>query len=357
MAGTSSGGYALCRLTTTGQPDGSFGTGGIVTTDVAGGYDCARAIAVQSDGAIVAAGHSHNGANNDVSLVRYTANGQLDTTFDSDGKLTVDVSSGWDFGYAVTLDPSGRIVVAGSSSNGSDQDITILRFLSSGALDTSFDTDGKLVIPSAAGDDEAFSVAIYSGKIAVGGYSYDGDHDFVVVRCDGAGTLDSDFGTGGVARAGGPHTDYARAMVAAADGKITLGGEINNGSNTDFAVARFTEDGSLDASFGTAGIGTADFDTTPDLGQSLAVQSDGKLLVGGVVYHGGSRYISVARFTAQGAVDTEFAGGIVKTSLQTHDNTDMRAPVAVQGDGKILLAGSVCPESDDYDFVVVRLNP
>src|SRR6478735_6469687 len=106
-----------------GDLDPTFGTGGKVTTDIQGDFDKARAVAIQADGKIVVAGSALNGANIDFAVLRYNTDGSLDTTFDRDGKATFSILAGFnDIANAVAIQPDGKIVLAGSTNNGSDDD-------------------------------------------------------------------------------------------------------------------------------------------------------------------------------------------------------------------------------------------
>ena len=98
--------------------DTSFDTDGKVTTPIGSGGDVAYEVVLQSDGKIVAAGYSHNGTNYDFAVVRYNTNGSLDTSFDTDGKVTTPIGSSGDEGRSVVLQSDGKIVAAGYSHKG-----------------------------------------------------------------------------------------------------------------------------------------------------------------------------------------------------------------------------------------------
>ena len=113
--------------------------------------DRARSVAIQSDGKIVAAGYSDNGSNDDFALVRYNTDGSLDTSFDSDGKVTTAIGSGTDQAFSVAIQSDGKIVAAGYSDNGSNDDFALVRYNTDGSLDTSFDSDGKVTTAIGSG--------------------------------------------------------------------------------------------------------------------------------------------------------------------------------------------------------------
>ena len=166
-----------------GDLDTTFSGDGKVTTAIGSGTDTAWSVVLQSDGKIVAAGYSYNGSNDDFAVVRYNTNGSLDTTFDTDGIVTTAVGLGDDTAYSVVLQSDGKIVAAGSLDNG-NYDFAVVRYNIDGSLDTTFDTDGKVTTAVGLGDDEAYSVVLQSdGKIVVAGDSYNGtNYDFAVVR-------------------------------------------------------------------------------------------------------------------------------------------------------------------------------
>ena len=158
------------RYNTDGSLDTSFDSDGKVTTAIGSGNDYACSVAIQSDGKIVAAGYSDNGSNYDFALVRYNTDGSLDTTFDSDGKVTTAIGSGMTLLTPLPSSPTvrlwRRVPVHGSN------DFALVRYNTDGSLDTSFDSDGKVTTAIGGSTDRAYSVAIQSdGKIVAAGYS------------------------------------------------------------------------------------------------------------------------------------------------------------------------------------------
>src|ERR1035437_4224281 len=151
-----------------GALDLTFNSTGKVTTSFGSGYDFGKSVAIQSDGKIVVAGVSFNGSNNDISVVRYNSDGTLDNGFGSVGKVTTSIGSFNDAGYSVAIQSDGKIVVAGVSSNGNNNDIAVVRYNSDGTLDSGFGTGGKVTTVIGGSDDAGYSVAIQSdGKIVV----------------------------------------------------------------------------------------------------------------------------------------------------------------------------------------------
>src|SRR5439155_1004806 len=134
----------LAAWASPGDLDPSFGTGGQVITPISSGYDAANALVVQPDGKLVAAGHAYNAGNIVFALVRYNADGSLDTTFGTGGKVTTSIGGVDDEAFALVLQPDGKLVAAGYAASATTYAFALVRYNSSGSLDTSFGTGGKV---------------------------------------------------------------------------------------------------------------------------------------------------------------------------------------------------------------------
>ena len=349
--------FAVVRYNTDGSLDSSFDTDGKVTTPIGSAGDFGWAVAIQSDGKIVVAGYGHNGTDHDFAVVRYNTDGSLDSSFDTDGKVTTPIGSGDDLGVSMAIQSDGKIVVAGYSDNGSNYDFAVVRYNTDGSLDSSFDTDGKVTTPIGSGGDEGSAVAIQSdGKIVLAGYSYNGsNYDFAVVRYDTDGSLDSSFDTDGkVTTPFGSNPSRGRAVAIQSDGRIVVAGNADNGSNNDFAVVRYNTDGSLDSSFDTDGKLTTPIGSGDDVGRAVALQSDGKIVVAGLSSNGTDDDFAVVRYNTDGSLDTSFdTDGKVTTPIGS--GNDVGRAVALQSDGSIVVAGFGWNGTDD-DVAVVRYN-
>jgi uncharacterized delta-60 repeat protein len=111
----------------------------------------------QADGKLVVAGYSWNGSNDDFALVRYNADGSLDTGFDGDGKVTTAIGTSYDEAFSVIQQADGKLVVAGYSHNGSNYDVALVRYNADGSLDTGFDGDGKVTTDMGGNNDYGVS--------------------------------------------------------------------------------------------------------------------------------------------------------------------------------------------------------
>ena len=276
---------SMVKASGDGSLDATFGSGGKVITSVTVG-DSGKSVVVQSNGKIVVAGDGFG----DIELVRYNVDGSLDVSFDSDGKVVTDVGFN-DSGNAVALQNDGKIVVAGTTGTPTT-DFAIVRYSTDGSLDPSFGTGG-IVTTSIGRNDDAKSVVIQSdGKIVVAGTS---DSDFVVVRYTSSGVLDSGFGTGGKVTTdiGSSTSDSGNSIVIQSDGAIVVAGTSAN----DFSIVRYTSAGALDTGFGTGGKVTTDIGTsTFDSAQSLVIQADSKIVVAGRSSTGAAPSFAVTRY-------------------------------------------------------------
>ena len=284
-----------------GDLDTSFDTDGKVSTPILSGADEANSVVLQSDGKIVAAGSSYNGSNYDFAVVRYNTDGSLDTTFGTGGKVTTSIGSDSDVANSVVLQSDGKIVAAGYSHNGSNFDFAIVRYNTNGSLDTTFDADGKQTTSIGSGTDGANSAVLQSdGKIVAAGYSHNGTNtDFAVVRYNTDGSLDTTFDTDGKqTTAIGSGAEVANSVVLQGDGKIVAAGYSHNGTNTDFAVVRYNTDGSLDTTFDTDGKQTTSIGSGTEVARSVVLQSDGKIVAAGWMHNGTNEDFAVVRYSA-----------------------------------------------------------
>jgi uncharacterized delta-60 repeat protein len=348
-----------------GDLDTTFDGDGKVTTDFGGNlYDRAYSAAIQTDGKIVVAGYSSGEGGSsvhDFALARYNSDGSLDTTFDGDGKVTTDFGGDFDGAYSVAIQGDGKIVVAGESYNGSKQfDFALARYNSNGSLDITFDGDGK-VLTNFGGFDTARSVAIQSdGKIVVAGESYDGSNrNFALARYNSDGSLDTTFDDDGKVTTDFGENLYDRAYSAAiqTDGKIVVAGSSADSINEVFALARYNTNGSLDTTFDGDGKVTTDFGIDETL-ISVAIQTDGKIVVAGSTADSVNDDFALARYNSDGSLDTTFDDDGKVTTDFGGNLYDRAYSAAIQTDGKIVVAGYSSGEggSSVHDFALARYN-
>ncbi len=282
--------------------------------------------------------------------------GDLDPAFGVDGIVTTDFSPfSIDGGRAIALESDGRIVVAGQGgTSGSFGGFGLARYLADGDLDPTF--AGGIVVTDMGGGIADAVVVQGDGKIvAVGRALRQTDEDFGLARYDEDGGLDPTFGRGGRQFTDfGSKIDEAFGAAIQSDGKIIAVGGGGTGFGGDFVVARYLPDGSLDPSFGTGGAVQTDFNRSADAAFAVAIQSDGKIVVAGQsfpTYTDGN--FALARYEPDGSLDGAFGiGGLVTTDFG--GTSDIGRALVVLGDGRILVGGNTT--SATTDFGVARYN-
>lgn len=358
VAGKSNDDFLLARFQPSGSVDSQFGSAGAVFTDIGTSYDEGKSLAAIAGGKILLAGISTVGGNANFSIARYLYDGSLDLGFSGDGKATVGVSSGSDEGKSLIVQSDGKLVIAGKTFNGTDDDFLVVRFVESGELDPSFGAGGLVIVDVAGFDDEGNSVRQQpDGKLVVAGYSSNGaDEDFAVLRLDLDGGLDDTFGVGGIAVTPlGEGADIAFGAALQSDGSIVLGGISFDGTQNQLAAARFEADGDLDATFDGDGLWTGIIGGMGDECTSIAVDDAGRLLLGGTTFNGSDRDFALVRLLPNGAFDTAFGeGGVVTTPIG--DDNDGSFSMALAPDGRIVLAGET-DNGVDFDLAVARFHP
>jgi uncharacterized delta-60 repeat protein len=344
----------------TGILDNTFGISGVVTTTI-NITNKIKEIALQPDGKIVAGGYTSDGATTHFTLARYTSTGTLDSTFgDGDGVVTTTIATN-SVAYNIALQADGKIIAGGYASDTFNNWFALARYTITGTLDTTFGTGG--VVTTVIG---AYSyindIAIQAnGKIVAGG-RVDDSGTYCALACyDTNGALDTTFGGGdGVVTHTIGTSSIFYALTLQTDGKIVAAGESQN-SDTYFALARYTPAGALDTTFDTDGVVTTAIGTLigdiEDSCYSVAIQPDGKIVAGGYSYDNNTDnyYNAVVRYTVTGALDATFAGdGVFTNTVPTYVDIETYA-IAFQSNGKILL-GCYAYNDSNNDFMIIRLN-
>jgi uncharacterized delta-60 repeat protein len=237
-----------------GDLDPTFGTGGKVTTDFAGGLDETLALAVQG-GKLVAAGRAATETNDDFALARYNADGSLDPTFGTGGRVTTDFAGFTDQAYALAVQADGKLVTAGLAFGAAGFDFGLVRYNADGSVDSGFGTGGRVTTDFAGGFDQANALAVQAdGKLVAAGFTQGAGVDFVLARYNPDGSLDSSFGTGGqVTTDFAGNTDEAFALAVQADDKLVTAGLAFSGVGFDFGLVRYNPDAVWTQVLGPAG--------------------------------------------------------------------------------------------------------
>jgi uncharacterized delta-60 repeat protein len=280
--------------------------------------------------------------------------GELDPSFGIGGKVVTDIG-GSESGTAIAIQQDGKIVVAGSyeiESGESDHDFGVARYLADGSLDTEFGVGGLNGLDFFGGEDIAHAVAIQpDGKIVVAGEIYNtatNNADFGLGRFNPDGSIDESFGNGNAVTTDfSGLADQAMGVALQSDGKIVVAGVTGRDVFLQCGLARYNPDGSLDISFGSGG--KAEFYSLN--AYAVNIQPDGKILVAGSA-NVWEDYFALARLNSDGSFDSSFGIG----GMETGDALGCAYSLLIQPDGAIILAGTttVDPSSTYNDFCLLR---
>lgn len=347
----------VARLDASGALDESFGDGGVVKLDL-GVRARAQAVAVQPDGRIVIAGFAVllPSGNEQFVAARLLEDGTPDPDFGSGGAVATAFGSRDARAAALALQEDGGIVVAGWARNSANRDVAVVRYDGDGVLDPGFGTGGTIVWPIGTGNDEATSVAIDGQqRIVLAGYAVDGStHDLLAARLTAGGAPDVAFaGTGFRRVAATEGVEQANALLLQAGGGIVVAGQAKIDGNTRVALARLTDAGALDATFGIDGIRVTAIGELAE-GKAIAASTRDRFVVAGRArLPGGKLEFFAARYSADGAPDPTFGdGGLLRIALGL--KSDEAYAIAPDDDGAMVLAGTM-RIGNDANFGLARL--
>ena len=305
---TLAGDFELARYNPDGSLDPTFGSGGIVTTSFPGQGSFAFSLALQTDGKIIAAGtdfvnfSSNDSSNTDFGLERYNPDGTPDPTFGRGGQVTTDFDGFNDDAFAVLIQPDGKIVAVGSAKNPANfYDFAAVRYLANGTIDRTFGSAGK--VRTDFGDhnfDRARSAALQpDGKIVAAGFAISQNglsQNFALARYEANGVLDPTFNNDGITQIDfGSCCQSARSVLLQNDGKIiTVGYPDSESSDGDFLLARLSTNGTLDTTFGIGGKVRASLGDLNDGATGALLQPDGKIVAVGFHPTPSSRFAEFA---------------------------------------------------------------
>jgi uncharacterized delta-60 repeat protein len=305
--------------------DTSFGKNGLIKTRVGHYVDKAQSVVIQPDGKILVAGSSSNNANLDFALVRYMPDGSLDTSFHLNGQVVTVVGSGDDAALGVALQNDGKIVVCGYTFNGKDQDFALLRYTENGDLDTDFGVNGIVTLPVGSGNDVAAAVAIQSdGTILVAGsVEESGGKLGALVRFLANGSIDYSFGRAGVVLVDVGNNAEIAAMAIQKDQNIVLAGSFEENGQRKVLLVRLLSDGLPDSGFGVDGVAETPEGSRESTGKGLWLQEDGAILVAGSVGPEKKQDIALFQFSKEGRLNRDFGGGTGMLSYDGNGGDDV----------------------------------
>lgn len=356
--------FSMVRYNADGSQDASFGSNGQVFITLTSGTNAqGNAVQIQPDGKAVVAGGAPPsiGSNLCFTLVRCATNGSLDGSFGHGGEVVTQIGSSNSSAEALLLQPDNKILSAGYAMSGTNTIFALARYLTNGALDSTFGGSGMVTPGLSSGNDEVFALVLQpDGKIVAAGFGQDGlNSDFALIRLETNGAVDTSFGVFGRVTsefvAGNSSVIYG--LVQQSDGRLVAAGSTALGNSTYVALARYNTNGTLDTYFGLNGLVITQIGPISDYATSLALQADGKILVAAVSEQVGGNYAPILRYNSDGTLDDTYGtGGIAAVSFNqsvtfnTNDN-DYPCAVLIDTSGRAVFAATV-----GQLFGVVRLQ-
>ncbi len=331
-----------------GDLDLTFGASGHVITDMASSA-FVKEVRIQEDGKIVAAGKTITpGLDYDFVVVRYLNDGALDNSFGVEGIQTIDVNADEDNATAMEIQQDGKILIAGNTKSLNGYNLCIIRLNQNGTTDTTFADNGFLIYQKENQDGGIRDINLQSdNKIIVAGYFIDStgtNEDEVILRFNTNGSIDSSFGVSGVFYFLPDEANVkANCLAIQTDGKILVGGSINDFDTSDFLLARLQTNGNLDSGFNAVGFSAIDLFESVESLVSIAVQSDGKIIgTGNSLDYTSFSGFGLARWNTDGTIDDSFgiSGNLItEFDFDANEGNDIPMQIALQTDGKIIVAG------------------
>ena len=390
--------FAIASYTEAFNADINFSEDGKLTGDFNGNKNYLNAIAVQNNQQILALGYVIMENKEYTAIAKYNANGSVDNTFANNGKLIENIIQGSTKYTSIAVQNDGKIITGGNTLQNKNTAFVLARYTASGKLDETFAAAGKQINDFGFVNNYINSIAIQNdGKIIAGGSS---NNSFALARYNANGTLDNTFGNLGLQKDSIGIVNYIKSIMIQTDGKILAGGSVlarynTNGTldksfngkgylSTSFSqidsfncaaiallkngeililgnyndqpmVAKYLQNGQLDSTFGYNGT-TFIFGNDHEVGRSLAIQNDGKIVVGGYseyVYRSTTSYFSIVRLNSNGQPDNTFNGGeILHTPIFYRDYGNS---LKIQNDNKIILAGYSFTSGRDV-FTIARFT-
>lgn len=351
----------LAKLQPNGLPDLSFGTNGIVQFNYGGTEGSANDLIVFSDGRILVAGYSYEAGNYSIGLAKFTPQGTPDLTFGFSGKLIVNIGD-YEVANSIIKLTNNKFAIAGSINQGNGVDMLVMRFLSNGSADVSFDSDGYAVVDlNNNSGDAPRGMVLHNNKILVSSYALKSSYDAVVlVQFNDDGSLDNSFGISGKSVVDGltimdwfisPGTQ----MAIDYQNRIVVSGQFQGIVDNDAMLLRCLPNGYPDNSFGDYGLKVYSIPNDNDL-NALAIQPDGKILASGSHSDGNNRNTFLLRALENGNLDPAFGNGMGYTyyDLGSGDYKSDYSMAMLLNGNKVLLCGHADTENSDIDFCVSR---
>jgi uncharacterized delta-60 repeat protein len=357
---TSTDDFYVLRYLADGTRDSAFGTNGAVTGAIGSSDDQAFDVIQQADGKILVVGSFDNPLERDVFIRRYDSTGVLDTGFANGGMVITDFQNGSDDGgLRVRIQPDGKILVCGPTTETVNYTtaIMLLRYNPDGTLDSTFGNGGKISFSQLAGDQFCSQFVLQpDGKILIVGATdgTNGMSDILALRFLPDGSLDNSFNGDGIFTYDSGDDDEGWAIALQPDGKILIGGLGITINGYDDLLLRLDSSGYPDSSFNSTGIVTKDHNLSEDYITSVLIQPDGKIITVGQSYDM-FELVSLTRYLINGVEDNSFGnGGSILVSLGNDDSYSTSA--ILQTDNRIVITGSIETTSTSNNYTARFLN-
>ncbi|MES2617418.1 MAG: T9SS type A sorting domain-containing protein [Bacteroidota bacterium] len=344
-----------------GNLDKTFGTNGKVSSAFQiSNVSNINSIKLQADGKIIVLGSAFNDSSSYI-IARYLSNGTLDNSFSDDGYLVSDFGKKDNYCSEVIIHANGQMTIVGRTG-GTDYfyDLALARLNDDGTYDNTFGNGGKLIIHADTVEYNFSAANIQSdNKIVLAGYgrkSTLGTYDFMVMRLNTDGSVDSAFATNGKLRYGYTSLNASvRDIALDANGKlIVVGGSIRGALDSDFAIARINTDGTLDTDFSLDGKATIVFNNNEEQGAAaVTVQKDGKIVMAGSASYQGRYGVGLTRMNDNGTQDNTFS----QDGLQTRRvyNDFYANDMALDSAGRIFVCGQMYASGKSM-FAIMAFN-
>lgn len=336
--------------------DTDFGQNGFVVDSFSNDYDAAERVIVQPDGKIIIIGDTGSGNSQKIAMARYNQDGSADTDFVNEGKLTFDVTMPKGFAKDGVIQPDGKIILGGYQWDNTTGDFVLVRLDNDGNFDSSFGDNGILILDNGMSEVGSSIYLQHDGKIIIAG---DSDDQFTMARVNSDGSMDTTFGESGWVRTLFPIWSYVQDVHVHNSGEILLTGmTVDTNNDWKIALAKYQADGSIDTSFGNNGMLILGVGNDYDYGIRGILLDDGKILVGSHSYFGTNplRYEVVAtRLNSDGTIDASYGTNGNTQIRWTESGENYINDMVLQNDGKLIIAGRNSDATGDY-FSIAKLD-
>lgn len=329
--------FFVAQFNSDGSPDLSFGTNGKTTIDFSANYDAVSSMCIQADGKILVTGRSTSNVYYDVAVARLNANGSLDASFGTNGKVLVDVQGESDEARSIKMQNDGKIIIGGLSSTASVGSALAVRLNADGSLDNSFGTSGHVLCQFTGAAYFSCCLQMNDGSLVFAGSCLVlGNSRIVIAKLKHDGSKHASFGTNGLAEfvESAGQSSCADMQYNPLDQNYYLAGL----GATDAMILSVKNDGSPNNSFGTNGRVSFDLGGT-EIFNSFRIDVNGDFLLCGNNYIGGSYESFVAKLKANGAPDNNW-NSFGSNSINWSANNDYGTAMCLQSDGKLLMVGA-----------------